>query len=701
VLAAPGFAGWLLALLLTACAYAAFASGAIDGNDAARLEVGVAAAAVAGGVGLGAGILSWGRAPLAWTGVALLGLFALWSAVSIGWSVAPDETWLAVNRTVAYVAVTALALVAAAALRQAPRIAATAIAVIALFVALYALGGKLAPGIHLGGIDLNQTDRFQRLREPIGYWNALGLLCVFGTPACIWAAADRGRRDGVRVGALLSLVVLLATVALTYSRGAMLAYLAVVVVLIAGGPDRLRRAVVALAAAAAAAPSIALAFTRHDLTTEGLSVSQRTDDGLILTAVLLATLVGVAVLAAAVLRAERTVRWTPARTRRVARALVAFAVICALGGIVALASSQRGVTGTIAHQWREFKRVKGTTREPGHLVSVNGSNRWIWWSEAAGAFSDKPVAGWGAGSFPTLHYLYRRHEAPVRSTHSVELELLSETGLVGAALGVGGLALLGLAAARGARRAVGPDRAARLALVAVFAAWAVHSTYDWDWEIPAVTLPALVAAAVAAMPIDAVRRPGELMPSRRRAPEPPGWLLGAAAGLVAICLALSAVLPALSESRRLDSLVHLSNPATLRKAEAEADLSRRLNPLSVASLLNEAEIASLRHRPARREQLLFRAAQVQPDNYRVWEALTMFLGGFDAPRLEGRALRRWSELDPLSFRRAPGEASLLSLGAALTNYVREVPPARSPTAYGTPPLPPKPGPAPPAPSRTP
>ena len=64
--------------------------------------------------------------------------------------------------------------------RAAERVALALLAV-ATVVAAYALGGKLFPWLHVGGvIDLNHTDRFSRLRAPLDYWNALGLVCVVG-----------------------------------------------------------------------------------------------------------------------------------------------------------------------------------------------------------------------------------------------------------------------------------------------------------------------------------------------------------------------------------------------------------------------------------------------------------------------------------------------------------------------------------------
>src|SRR5206468_5368088 len=102
VIAAQGLGAWLLGLLVLAGIYAAFNNGATSIPQESRLQVGIAATGLLCGVGLAAGALRGGRAPLAWLGVALLGGFALWSALSTIWSAAPDQSWIAANRAVAY-----------------------------------------------------------------------------------------------------------------------------------------------------------------------------------------------------------------------------------------------------------------------------------------------------------------------------------------------------------------------------------------------------------------------------------------------------------------------------------------------------------------------------------------------------------------------------------------------------------------------
>jgi len=76
----------------------------------------------------------------------------------------------------------------------------------------------------------------------------------------------------------------------------------------------------------------------------------------------------------------------------------------------------------------------------------------------------------------------------VRDAHSLYLETAAELGLVGLAA----LALLLGGVAAAARRA-GPAMAGP---VAALAAFALHTGVDWDWEMPALTLVALVLAAL-------------------------------------------------------------------------------------------------------------------------------------------------------------------------------------------------------------
>ncbi|MEA2998718.1 MAG: hypothetical protein QOK17_551 [Sphingomonadales bacterium] len=690
LVAAPRLAGWLSILIFCCLAYAAFANGATAIHEESRVQIGLAAAVLVAAAGLATGALGVARSALAWAGAAGLAGFTLFCAISVSWSIAPDLSWVAANRAAEYAAVVAVLLVAAPSVYRAPEWALAAFAGLALCVAVYALGGKVLPQLSIGPVNLDQASQFSRLRAPLGYWNALGMLLVMATPACIATAAARSRAPGLRLAALLALQLLFVTIALTYSRGALLALAIAIGVLVTAGPDRLRRLAIAALGVIAAAPACAFAFGDEQLSRDGIAAAQRASDGRQLLAILVGSMLALAAVALFARRAEKRMRWGPARTRGVWRLVSLLAVLAVCVGLAGLAGSQRGVTGTVSHQWDEFRKPVGIGNNPARLISSNGSNRWIWWREAAGAFSDKPLTGWGAGSFPILHGRYREYRTEVRSAHSAPLQFLAETGVVGAALALGAVALLFAAAIRTTRKAEGNDRVARVALLAAAAGWAVHCLVDWDWEIPALTLPALAALTIAAVPWGAGRglttrtprtRSGRRLrgaPQRRRTVVP----LALFAALAGVALALSSALPVAAEDRRLEALREAadagSSVSALSKAAADAHEAHQLNPLDADALLDEATIqARLRNLPEAQD-LLLRAARLQPDNPRVWDALLTFADQNGYGPLAELALQRRIAADPLSF---TGDPSVIS-GVA---YSYVVPPQASPTAFGTPP----------------
>jgi hypothetical protein len=79
----------------------------------------------------------------------------------------------------------------------------------------------------------------------------------------------------------------------------------------------------------------------------------------------------------------------------------------------------------------------------------------------------------------------------VRDAHSLYLETLAELGIVG---------FLAVLALFGGVAACVRDQAA---IGAGLAAWAVHAGVDWDWEMPALTLVAVLLAGAAIARADA------------------------------------------------------------------------------------------------------------------------------------------------------------------------------------------------------
>ena len=634
----------LLVALLLACLYAAFAHGAVQVPDETRVQISLAALAlVTAAWWLGGGGVRPAAAPAAWLGVALLAGFAAWCTVSFAWSVTPDRTWLEVNRAIAYALVVVLAIAAAGTAPRAIEITAWGWLAVATTVALYALGGKVLPGI-FGG-----TDVVARLRAPLDYWNALGLVCALGVPVAIRLAVDATGALRGRLAALAAGFVLIVVLGMTYSRGAFIALAVAMAVLTIAGAPRLRGLTALVLLGVAAAPVLAVAFSLDGLTVNGAPHGDRARDGLILLGVLLVC--GAALLAAGRGLAAYERRWAPwpkARERVLWRMLAVLALAVVVGVLAAVGASDGGFRG-VADSFTEVRADK--QYDPVRLVSTTSGNRWVWWKEAAGAWSDRPLGGWGAGSFPVTHRLYRTNELAVAQPHSVPLQFLAETGLVGALLALGGIGLLLWAGAARVRALPdGRERDLAVALLAGATAWLVHGFVDWDWDIPGVTLPALLFLGVLAARPEA----GETAAAPFRDPARGDGAGARAVALGAVTLAVaaiaaSALLPAWSSSKTDDALDRAGGAATpqrLESAAAEADLASRLDPLAVRPLLAEAAIAQRRGRLLEARGALLDAVGRQPYSSDAWlrlAALALRLADRDGFR---EAAERGLAVDP-------------------------------------------------------
>lgn len=693
----------LLAALLAALLYTAFAAGAARQPGEAWFEIIVAVLALAASASALLGGAIGARAPrAAWWGVGLLALFVAWSGLTLTWSIAPDRTWEEFNRALSYALVAGLGVMVGASLPRAiERFAAGWLIAVSL-VALYALGGKVAPGLHVSGLfDLDQTGVVARLRAPLEYWNALGLLCVLAAPVAVRLATGVGgsvssRR--VRLAAVEALYLLVIVIGLTYSRGAVAAFVVGAAVLTLTGNGRLRGLIaMGLAALAATAP-LAVAFGRAGLKNNGEALGVRIHEGRILG--LVVVVAGLALLAGgwALLRFEPRARWSGERTRLVFRVAAVAAGVFVIAGAVGLARSQRGFSGSITQAVDDFTKVKEDRQfDPVRLVSTNSGNRVSWWKEAVGAWSDRPLQGWGAGSFALLHLRYRHDIVPVTQAHSVPLQTLAETGLIGLVLAYGGvLALLAAAISRTRAMESGPRRDLAVALLAATAAWLVHGFYDWDFNIPAVTAPVLVMLGIlAGQPDDRMDASASAVgagahASARRGSGAGGRpaLVGVAA-LVAAAAVASAGLPWLAASKSDDAaeVAGARTPQALEAAAAEADLAARLNPLSIRPLFVSSAVAAARGRLLDTRRDLLEAADRTPDDPQVWGRLAGLALQLADRQGYLEATQRLFELDPRNPAAEPQSSRALAFLA---------PPASSATATGTPLTAGTPAPAPPA-----
>ena len=194
---------------MAVCAYAIFAHGAVGLPEEPRLQIGIAFVGVGAAIGLLLTRTLALRAPVeVWIGVGLLAGFAVWCGVTLLWSVTPDRTWAHINRAVAYTLVIVLAIALASSLPRAIERFAYGWLLVALACASYALAGKIMPGVELLGLDFNHTAVASRLRAPLEYWNALGLIMVLAIPIALRMTTDTSRHDATRLAGISALFVL-------------------------------------------------------------------------------------------------------------------------------------------------------------------------------------------------------------------------------------------------------------------------------------------------------------------------------------------------------------------------------------------------------------------------------------------------------------------------------------------------------------
>jgi len=397
--------------------------------------------------------------------VAVAGLAGLlaWTVISRSWAPIVGNANADAQRLALYLA----ALVAACALFRGPaaRWVEPALAAGIVVVVAYGLSERVLPGV----VDLTEVRAaLGRLAQPLTYWNAMGAEAAVGLVLVARLAGDPRRGAGVRIAAAAAAAPLGAGLVLAFSRGAIAAALIGLALLVAlhPSPAQLRGGAVVVVAAALSGLVAAVA---PDVRSVAGPAVDREAGGLLLGAALV-VVAGVAALAAARAGGADTVR------RRVRLPILLGGVAAALALVLAAAAIE-GRTST------------DTGASAARLGSAD-SNRYAYWRVALDAFGEAPLRGHGSGSFPVLWLRDRTVPEAVRDAHSLELETAAELGLVGVALLAALLGGIAVSAAGAVRR----DAAVAAGPVAALSVWAAHSVIDWDWEMPALTLVALLLA---------------------------------------------------------------------------------------------------------------------------------------------------------------------------------------------------------------
>ncbi len=653
-----------MAIAAVLCAISFYAKGGLNLESMTATEM---ALTIASGLVLAfAAVTLRGGSPAygLWPALLLIALAAL-TALSIVWSVQPDASWRDTGRMLAFAAVFTAAIVAA---RMAPRAWPALLGGVTLasvLVCAWALLGKSLPG------QFPEAARFARLYEPYGYWNALGLTAAVGAIGCLWLGARRSGHALLSALAYPAMGVLLVTLLLAYSRGALVALVIGLVLWFALVPLRLRGAAVLLAGGLAAAAIAAWDFSTHALSAEGVTAAESSSAahelGALLVAMVVAlTLVGIAAVFVSGRRAP-----DPLLRRRagaVLLGLVAAAIIAFAG---ALAVSHRGFTGTISHGLHSLTDTHAKVpNTPGRLTAI-ASVRAQYWNEAVKVWKAHPALGAGASGYEVARLRYRTGPLPVKHAHGFIVQTLADLGIAGLLVTVALLIAWMAAAGRathpfnrrwptwgeirgGARplwkalpqlegRYYGPERIGMLSLLCIVAVFGVHSLVDWTWYVPGDAVVALICAGWLAGrgPLRAGQSSAVRLPQGR--PAPLRLVLAAVAVLAVLLVAWTQWQPQRSEAARLDALAKLERHPAAALSSAHAAVSR--DPLSVEALFTLASVEKGIGQTAAARATLQKAVRLQPSNPRTW----LTLGQFDltsTPQAALQELRAGIYLNP-------------------------------------------------------
>jgi O-antigen ligase len=489
--------------------------------------------------------------------------------------------------------------------------AAAGIAIVGLSVLARLLGGD-AGSLFLGG----------RLNSPLGYINGEG--CLFAMGLWPFIALAESRR-ALLAGPAAAMATLLASLALlSQSRGTALAILGSLILVLAMVPGRTRRVYALLVVAAAVAlsgPDLLHVYSAAHGGPVSLTSAHAAARSALLAALAAGLVWGLATAGWGVL----TSRADGPRLGAIGSWLLAVPVLVVLA--VGLASTHR-IQHELDSQWNAFvhlgepadSRTPTAASSNSRLLSGAG-NRYDYWRIAWSVWKGDPVAGVGAGNFSRPYFQQRTTAEDVDQPHSLELQALSELGLVGTLLLACFIAGVFWGAVRMRRGATHAPlrRALMTAGLGTFTAWLVQASVDWMHLLPGLTAIALAGAAVLVWPRT---RPAPAAVGAR--PRSAGMQAAIALGVSVIVIALIATGASLTRQGLADIYrSRAQRELTANPAAALSDANRSLDIDADATRTYYLKAAALARfdQAAAAERSLLKALAREPNNFVTWALL--------------------------------------------------------------------------------
>ena len=534
---------------------------------------------------------------------ALTLLSAVWAPGGLG-SALPQAQLLALD-------VAALAAVLMLFRRGTPLLATIWCCLVAICV--LALASRLFPdSVTSDTIDGN------RLSQPLGYWNSLGVWAAMGLLLAI-VLAGRARSITLRAAAAAGCVPCAATLYFTYSRGAWIALAIGLLAAIAVDPRRLGLAAWVLLLAPWPAIGVILASRAHGLTSVTRTLEQARHDGRSLAGALVILSLVAALAAVALAHFER--RWrVPALGRRAFACFLIGACALGLAGVMVRFGAPWTIVTKVAHRFDAPPSGGGDLNK--RLFDLSSNGRIDLWRVAWHDAERHPLVGSGAGSYESEWFRNRSESFDSTNAHQLYLETLAELGPLGLALLLVALGAPLVAAWRARRHPLAAGA------TAAYVAFLVHVAVDWDWQLAAVSLAALSSGAALLVMARGSRSP------------PPGTRARAASAVAGIALAGFALWSLHASSYPLGQARDaMDDGQWVNMKRHAADAAARIGGSSALpwQLLGEAQTA-LRKPGAARVSLRI-AVRRDPSSWEAWYDLATWLSARNAVQQPGRPSR--------------------------------------------------------------
>ncbi len=333
-------------------------------------------------------------------------------------------------------------------------------------------------------------------------------------------------------------------------------------------------------------------------------------------------------------------RWRPsfelARAARIA-AFSCAALGVAIGSLVFVDRLGSPVSWS-QERWEAFVENDMAGEDESRYMSAGGSGRYTLWQVAGRDFAANPVLGVGTHNYEATYYQSRDSIVGwVRQPHILPLEVLSERGVVGGLFFFG---FLGVCVAAGLWKHLSDlnseGKAQVGAVLAAVVYWLTHSSIEWFWQMPAVTIPAMIYLAMLVAPWEGLRE-GEnaFAPSAR-----PLKL----AGVGLAVLTFATVEPLYAADRLQENAEAEENPwLALRRLER----AQTINPLDPNLARLEGDLALQVGDVPRATQSYARTIHLNPEHYAPYAVLG---GLYEQIGQDERAMRLYQkslQLNPL------------------------------------------------------